>query len=283
MPHLSRGPVEIHDDGWDCLVLEVGNTMAKFPRFAAAVERLRNEARTLAFAANHSAVPIPKMALVEAPELAARGGPPVFSVHEAIRGTPLAPPAYDAMGEAAREALARDVARTYAAFHRADPTTARRAGVPHVPRWPDATTLYGTAETALEGDALRQAGAVLAIHETARSDTVVFGHFDTHGWNMALGVDHRLRGLFDFGHAGIGALHRDLSYPCFVAPDLAVRVARIYRRLAGRAVSTRRLLNAHAVLRLVELHEAAPDARHERARAFVHTAKIVAQAGGERA
>src|SRR5690606_4328292 len=45
----------------------------------------------------------------------------------------------------------------------------------------------------------------------------VFGFFDGHGWNMAF--DHqagRLNGLYDFGDAGFGPVHREFIYSSWI-------------------------------------------------------------------
>lgn len=200
----------------------------------------------------------------------------VFSVHEKILGAPLDPSRYNGLDRAARDVVARDIAATMVSFHRADPEAARAQNVPEAPIWPSSEVLLREAMPYLDEDRAAVARTVLRVREMGRDDAIVFGHFDTHGWNIALDPCGRLAGLFDFGHAGVGPLHRDLSYPAFIAADCARRVVDHYRALTGRPVDTARCLYAHAVLRLVELHDAAPAFKSTRAAAFARTMDDIA-------
>lgn len=253
-PDLAEAAMTAHHDGWDCLAVEVAGWIFKFPRSLAACERLKREAEVLRFAAGASAVPLPRMRYHDAP-------PPLgFSEHRKIEGEALDPAAYARLGPAARDGFARQIADTFVAFHRVPVARARRAGCPEAPCWPAPAELLAHADAHLDRRLFAAAQRTLAARERYGADRTVFGHFDTHGWNMAVDLDRcRLNGLFDFGHSGVGPLHRDLSYPCFVDVDLAARVARQYEAVTGRAVDLGRILNAHATLRLVELAEASGD------------------------
>lgn len=279
-PHIVHARFTAHDRGWDCLVLEAGTMMFKFPRHAAAEARLEREARTLQFAAHHAAVPVPALQLVRDCALAAAGGPALFSAHEAIAGPILTGDAYRAMDESAREKLAASIAATYVPFHAAGLADAQAAGVCAVPAWPSPEALAEMAAARLAPPAAALARSVLRRFAHDARDITVFGHFDTHGWNLALdesGV--QVAGLFDFGHSGVGPLHRDLSYPAFVSADCAVRVARHYAASTGRRVDIARLLNTHAVLRLVELFDAAAEEIPSRSAAFCATMEAIATRG----
>lgn len=277
-PSLAGSPVHVIETGWDCLVIDAGRLIFKFPRDDTALARLRTEALSLRFAAAYSCVPIPDLNLVEDPQLAREGGPALFSVHETIVGSSLEPADYAAMGLAERERIAGEIAATMVAFHRADPAAAREYGVPSAPVWPSVSALRTAADTYCDGQIAALAHAVLCQWQASGEDHIVFGHFDTHGWNMALSEDGTLAGLFDFGHAGVGPLHRDLSYPAFVGADFACRVAAQYATASGRAVDVQKILNTHAVLRLVELYEAAPCDKSVRATAFARTMADISEA-----
>ncbi|WP_083660038.1 aminoglycoside phosphotransferase family protein [Acuticoccus yangtzensis] len=256
-PDLRGAAAVVHAAGWDCLAIEQGGSLFKFPRTAAAEARLEGEpvrlgvARRLLAGGDHPA--LPRMILHRTPRL--------FSEHPLIAGTMLDPAGYHALGEDERERLAGAVAGVYLALHAADPADVAAAGVAPVAPWPSAEALFDAVRRRLDPPLLARVADVLGRVAAGPDDHAVFGHFDTHGWNMAFdAASGRLAGLFDFGDAGIGPRHRDLSYPSFISPDLTRRVVRLYVARGGRPVDLSRVFDCHTVLRVIELGSAGASA-----------------------
>ncbi|UOM36122.1 phosphotransferase family protein [Acuticoccus sp. I52.16.1] len=254
-PDLGAAEAVVHPAGWDCLAVEMGGALFKFPRTEAAATRLRGEPARLdlaraGLARRHVAMPcVPQMRLHTAPRL--------FSEHAMLRGAMVDPAAYHAMGPAARERLADDVAAVYVALHEVDTAQAQAAGVGRLPPWPPAAQLFDAAARVLDPPLLARVAATMGRVAVSHPDALVFGHFDTHGWNMAYDAEAgRLTGLFDFGDAGLGARHTDLSYPSFVSPELTARVVRRYEARGGRPVDLPHVLDLHTVLRVIEIVDA---------------------------
>lgn len=257
-PDLARMPLEEVATGWDCRVVLAGDAVFRFPRDAGAARRLEREPALLVLAARHVPVPVPTLTLHRAQ--AARFG--LFSEHRRLRGDMVDAAAYHGFDDATREQLAADLAATYAALHRIDLDDARAAGAGPVAAWASADAIFPALSAVLDPALLGAAARVLSVAATLPDEAAVFGHFDTHGWNMAFDLTAgRLAGLFDFGDAGIGPLHRDLSYPCFVSPDLAARTVRRYRSLTRHTVVLERVFTLHTVLRLVEVAAAREEER----------------------
>ncbi|WP_226578446.1 aminoglycoside phosphotransferase family protein [Acuticoccus sediminis] len=249
-PDLRRATAEVQAAGWDCLGLRLGDAMFKLPRTEAAAWRLCGEPARLALARRHLATPrIPDMTVHRAPRL--------FSEHPYLEGSLVDPATYHAMPETARDRLADEVAAVYVALHRIPVAEVEEAGIGRVAAWPSAERLFDAAARVLDPPLLASVGATLGRVSVSLPDTMVFGHFDTHGWNMACDTaTGRLDGLFDFGDAGLGPRHTDLSYPSFVSPDLTLRVLRRYEARGGRPVDVDHVMDLHTVLRVVEVVEA---------------------------
>jgi aminoglycoside phosphotransferase (APT) family kinase protein len=205
--------------GWDCDAVAVGGVVVKRPRNAAAGARLRREVRLLALIGPRVRVAVPQMQLVE--------GPPVWSWHPELVGQQVLPEDYDALAAPARNRLAGDLARLMADLHAIPVNEARAVGAVEVQDWvlPNAVwppDLCDVAErlarTALPPDPLGQ----------------VLGQFDGHGWNMAFDpAPQVLTGVYDFGDAGIGPLHRDFIYAGLTSLDLMERVVVAYQAERG--------------------------------------------------
>lgn len=248
-PDLADAPVRLHVDGWDCLAVEVGDAIFKFPLHAAAEERLRREPRALALIAPRVRLAVPRMRLHTVPLL--------MSEHTMIAGDQVDPARYRALGEAARARLAHDVAGFYADIHTIAPAEVAAADCDALRPFAAPAPLLAPLAGRVEADLGAIAAAVAEAYAAYGPDARVFGHFDTHGWNMAYDVAaDRLVGLFDFAGCGVGDLHRDLSYPMFVSADLTRRVVADYRALTGRVVDLERVFAAHGYLRVIELSDA---------------------------
>lgn len=246
-PDLAGRPRTIHPLGWDCVALSIGRTMFRVPRSSGAASRLAAEPSFATLIARHTRLQVPHVALLHEPAL--------IAMHEMVLGETVDAATYRTMDAAQREGLAQTLARWFADLHAIAPQTVRDAGCDRAAaRWP-------SAERILTGlsDRLDPALLACAAHYLSRGlgdppDRLVFGHFDSHGWNMAYDYTaRRLVGLFDFGQAGIGSLHTDLSYPAFVSPDLAARTARAYAARTGRSIDVARVLDRHTTLLLLEI------------------------------
>ncbi len=207
-------------DGWDCQAVAVGGVVVKRPRHGQAEARLRREVRLLALIGPRVRVAVPRMHLVE--------GPPVWTWHHGLVGRQVLPQDYEALPVVARNRLAGDLALLMADLHAIPVEEARAVGAVEVADWVLPDTVWPRdlrdvaerlARTALPPDPLGQ----------------VLGQFDGHGWNMAFDpVQQVLNGIYDFGDAGIGPLHRDFIYAGLTALDLMERVVAAYE--AGRGL-----------------------------------------------
>ena len=248
-PDLTGCELRAHTDGWDSFAVEANGTLFKFPQSEAASVRLIAEPKALELIRPRTRLALPRMRVHHVPTL--------FSEHEMVPGDQVDPETYAAFDEVTRDALARDITDFFAAAHAIEPKMARASGADTLRPWPTARALLFEVAAKAEANALAVAEALVSRHAAHGADAEVFGHFDTHGWNMGFDLTRgRLVGLYDFAGAGVGPLHRDLSYPTFVDPDLTERVLRHYNRATGRTASLARALDAHGMLRVVELAEA---------------------------
>ncbi|MEM8665563.1 MAG: phosphotransferase, partial [Pseudomonadota bacterium] len=246
-PDLAGAAMVLRADGWDCLAIEVdGLTVFKIPHHDAAIGRLCKEPATLDLIRPHTALALPKMRLHEAPIL--------MTEHRKVLGEAVDEAAYGAMAGPVRAQLADDLARFFAAIHGVAPEAVWAADCDGLRPWPDGEALLKRLDGRVGPTTMAQAERTVAAHARHGPDEIVFGQFDTHGWNMAFDVRAgRLHGLFDFAGAGIGELHRDLSYPFFVSADLARQVVARYAAISGRDVDFARVADAHGYLRVIEL------------------------------
>jgi aminoglycoside phosphotransferase (APT) family kinase protein len=247
LPELAGAPLLAHDAGFDSLAVEVGGrAICKFPRDAAAADRLRLEARLLGIIRPAVTMPVPLMRLHE--------GPPLFSSHGKIPGRHLLAAGYAALEPAARQRLAEEMALLFAELHALDPARMAEAGASPIEDWPPAGELLCDLAGQLPPSLLRRAEGALRAWEELPPDIETFGYFDGHGWNMAF--DHargRLNGVYDFADAGFAPLHREFVPPTLVSFELAEGIAARYGRLTGRAVDVRRIRLLAGVQRLAEL------------------------------
>lgn len=246
-PELAQAAWQVHTDGWDCLAVEVGGRFIyKIPHHESAAERLRREPRALDLIRPHIRIAVPRMRLL--------GGPLLISEHEKLAGDAIDTARYAELSQHARMRLALDLATFFAEIHAVPSELVARASCDGLRVWPPAPALLAKIDGRVPAATFAAAERALAAHERHGPDEMVFGQFDLHGWNMAYDLaSDRLNGLFDFAGAGVGGLHRDLSYPLFVGPDLADRVIAIYSSATGRAVDRERVYDAHGALRAIEL------------------------------
>ena len=133
-------------------------------------------------------------------------------------------------------------------------------GAPALPEWPTTAEIRTLSKHRIPAELQGFADRIMAAWQTLDANTLVFGQFDTHGWNMAFDIETgELNGVFDFADGGVGPLALDLSYPSFISPDLTTRVTKRYRQRCGRPVELKDVLTAHAMLRLVEALQSPDD------------------------
>lgn len=246
-----EGRVTVLAAGWDSDAYAIdGRFVVKRPRHGEAEARLRREAEVLALLRPEVTLAVPDLRLIE--------GPPLMSWHPMLPGGQLLAAEYDALDEAARDRLGRDLAGFLAEVH--------RVSVPFAPRvqdWPGAGALHVALPLVPPG-LRRAAERALADYAALPPDPLgdVFGQFDGHGLNMAF--DHatgRLNGVYDFGDAGIGARHRDFNYCGLTALDLMARVVGHYGAVTGLAVDLGRVRVLAGAHRLWELGFSAVEGR----------------------
>ncbi len=250
-PDLADARFTLLTDGWESQAVDVDDRLIfRFPRFERGVAALAREARMLAVIA--TAVPL------AVPRTHFHPGPPCFAWHAKLPGGTLLPSHYAALPEAVRQQLAEDLADFQAALHRLDPAPLAEAGAGPVWDWPSPEAILREAWPRLP-EALRPVATRIATDCAALPPDpggIVFGHFDTHGWNLAF--DHaagRLRGVFDFGSSGCGPLHRDFLAPSFIAPDLTDRMMSRYEALTGLRLDRTRIALLTGLQRLMEFGE----------------------------
>ncbi len=248
-PDLAGEPLRVLQAGWDCLAVQAGaRAILRVPRDAEAEATLRREARLLNAISPRVRLPVPRLALHEAPRLHSR--------HVAIPGEHLLPTGYAGLDERARDALAEALAGFFADLHAIPRAVTDAAGaLPLEPCLPSDAILARALPRLPEGlrasaEATVRAWAALGPDPLGEG----FGHFDAHGWNMAF--DHaagRLNGIYDFGDAGIGPRHGEFVAPHLVGRDLVRRLLPRYERITGRLVDRDRVRVLTGAHRLWEL------------------------------
>ena len=250
-PELTGLPCHILGSGFDSVALDVDDRLVfKFPRHEMARAALVREAAMLAIVRPAVALPVPNLVICERPQL--------FSRHDKIKGEHLLAADYAALPVAARDRLADDLARFFAALHALDPARMTAAGARPIKPWLEPRAILAGIEGRISSDLEAYAKRGIAAFEALPPDPLgeTYGFFDGHGWNMAL--DHgrgRLNGVYDFADSGFGGLHQEFIYPAFVSPDLTARVIAAYETLTLRSIDRRRVHLLATMLRLSELAE----------------------------
>jgi aminoglycoside phosphotransferase (APT) family kinase protein len=250
-PHLAAARFTELTDGWESLAIDVDDALIfRFPRFERGHAQLAFEARLL-----EAIAPCVTLAL---PRTEFHPGPPAFAWHRKLPGATLLPPHYAALPEPARDRLAEDLARFAAELHGLDAAPLREAGAGPMWVWPGPEAILRDAWPRLPAELQPAAERIAAGCAALPPDPeTVFGHFDTHGWNLAF--DHgagRLHGVFDFAGSGFGALHRDFVAQSFIDANLTGRIIVRYESMTGRRLDRRRIDLLTGLQRLMELGEA---------------------------
>lgn len=240
-PALRGATIRALAAGFDSIALDVAldvddALVFRFPRHAAASASLAREAKLLQALHGRLSLPVPE------PEWCA--GPPPFSRHRKLPGTPLLQAGYAALPETARHGLAQDLGRFFAELHALDPALLRAAGATGIARWlkPDAILRQAWPRLAHEDRELAERTLRACAELPPDPGGEVYGFFDAHGWNLAFDADRqRLNGIYDFGDSGIGPCHEEFIRTRMIDGDLARRTIAAYEGLAGRALDTARI------------------------------------------
>ncbi len=248
LPQFSRGHFTVPGNGWDSVALECDNWIFKFPRSRRAEERLRREAKLLAYLKPRITMTLPQMVLHE--------GDTPFTQHLKIPGASLVRDDYLRLRPSQRDALALRMAQLYVELHALPLGRLQQVGAVPVDPWMSPVEILEGALPRLPRGHKGVARQTVAAYRRLRivGDELVFGYFDGHGWNMAF--DHRtglLNGVFDFADCGFGARHRDLSSSNWIAADLTLRIIDHYEELARRPVDRKLVMLYTSALRLAEL------------------------------
>ena len=236
-PELADARFTLLSEGWDSVAVDIDDRLIfKFPRHERGEAALRREAAILGIVGATVTLPVPKLTVFDTPR--------IFSRHEKLPGDHLLPAQYDALDEAARQALGQALGQFYAELHAIEPAQAIAAGLQPAEAWLDADEILRRAMPVLP-DALKSfAEQAMIDWRDLEPDPYgdVYGYFDGHGWNMAF--DHatnRLNGIYDFADSGIGPLHREFVYSSLVSPDLTPRIIASYERHSGRLLDRKRI------------------------------------------
>ena len=252
-PDLAGAPIRLLGAGWDCVGLDVDDRLIiKVPRHQEGAIALERETKLLDLVRPAVTIPVPEMRFFHRPR--------AHSLHRKLQGVHLLPADYASLPEATRTMLAEDLARFFAELHAIPLSAACAAGARPEAPWPPLAEIARLAIPHLPAALHANALAVLDAYANRGPDPLgeVLGHFDTHGWNMAW--DHsgaRLNGLYDFGDAAIGEVHREFVAPGLLSTDLVARIISTYERLTGRSVDRTRMAVLAGAARLRELADEA--------------------------
>lgn len=257
-PELADSRFTLLAVGWDSVAVDVDDRLVfKFPRHAAAEQRLVAEASLLAVIRPAVTMPVPESTL--------HPGPPLFSRHVRIEGEHLLTRQYERLPVGARQRLAADMALFYAELHSLDARAMAAAGAGPIESWLEPEDILRRASPILSAGLRDYAERTVGAWQRLAADPygTTYGFFDGHGWNMAF--DHtrkRLNGIYDFADSGFGPLHQEFIYSNWIAPDLTARMVAQYEALTGRALDRERIDLLSGVLRLSELAQLADDPDH---------------------
>ncbi len=259
-PDLATSTFELATAGWDSVAVDVDDRLIfKFPRHAVAEKALLREAQLLAVIRPKISMPVPDLRIEE--------GPPLFSVHEKLKGVHLITADYERLPEIARQRLGERLGRFYAELHSLDQAEMRAAGAGPVEPWQPVSVIRERALPLLEAGIRQKAAAAIDAFEQLPPDPHgrTYGFFDGHGWNMAFDHENQhLTGMYDFADSGFAPVHQEFIYARFVSPDLTERIIASYETRTGRAIDRQRVDILTAAHRLSELAELADNPEHVR-------------------
>jgi hypothetical protein len=182
---------------------------------------------------------------------------PAFAIHHLIPGEPLTSSYLSNLSPEAYQRLVNDLVLFFHATHaiplelacewleipfNGEKTTAELALAYGKPVWfnPQAVAeMRPKLDPRLDDNLWSLFEETICLFEALEvfPETMVFGHGDMHGFNMAMGTDptgDRLIGVFDLECAGILDIHEDFFRLSLVSEDLLERVLAAYQNLTGR-------------------------------------------------
>ncbi len=262
VPALAGAAFAILGCGWhSTAVLAGGDRVFKFPRDGAAEAALRREVGLLRVIRPRVRMAVPDMVLHE--------GPPLMSEHRLLPGVQLLTEGYLRLGVAARDGLARDMARFHADLHRVPVEQMVAAGARPIGVWLQVEEVRRVGIPLLSNESRALGISILDRFAGLPPDPLgeTYGFFDGHGWNMAFDkATERLNGIYDFGDSGIGPVHQEFIYSSLIDPDLTWRIVAAYEEETGRAIDRDRVRTLIGMHRLVEVAESAGDVESSPAR-----------------
>ncbi len=207
-PQFATSRFELATAGWDSVVVDVDDRLIfKFPRHAVAEKALLREAQLLAVIRPQIEMPVPALRI--------EPGPPLFSVHEKLKGVHLITADYERLPEVARQRLGKRLGRFYAELHRLDQAVMLAAGAGSVAPWQPVTAMRERALPLLTADIRQRAAVAIDAFEQLPPDPLgrTYGFFDGHGWNMAFDHENQhLTGMYDFADSGFAPVHQAFIY-----------------------------------------------------------------------
>ncbi|GII97987.1 aminoglycoside phosphotransferase (APT) family kinase protein [Sediminihabitans luteus] len=213
-PDLAELPLRVVANGWDNVVLRLGDELAvRVPRRALAAVLVEHEQRWLPGLAGHLPVPVPAPVRTGVPAL---GYPWSWSVVPWFDGTRMLD-----LPAPARRPAAAPLAAFVAALHRPAPPDAPvnpYRGVPLAARDAAVRERLATGH-------VPDAPLVLAVWERLLASPVWDGpplwlHGDLHPGNLVCGPDGTLRAVVDFGDMTAGDPATDLAAAWLVLDDV---------------------------------------------------------------
>lgn len=247
-PALRGASVTVSNTGFDSVALTIGGMTFKFPRDNEAKQRLHNEASILDAIRPKLAMPVPRMTLHTTPQM--------FSAHATLPGKSLLSADYLRLTTQQRERLAYDLSLFFAQTHAIDRTELGAVPLPSIDRWRPLELIAAEGLPLLPPNLRGPVEAQLKLFADLPPDPLgnVYGHFDSHGWNMAFDVETgRLNGIFDFADSGFAPAHEEWMFPSMIHPELALRSMDTYATITGRVPDPARARALSTVQRLDDL------------------------------
>jgi aminoglycoside 2''-phosphotransferase len=176
-----------------------------------------------------------------------------------VKGKPLTSARYTALSSAARARVARDLAEFLSEIHAAiSVSEARSLGLEfdehesYIEEASHLRTRIGDPEIlTFIDDTLHESAMLLS---SSAPETFLYN--DLHGNNMAFNDDdERLVGVFDFGDAAYGDIHREFAPLLSIHRGLFEATVREYANRFGVALSRRRMVMWYRIERLADLAE----------------------------
>jgi aminoglycoside 2''-phosphotransferase len=249
-PDLPIGSVRVVAHGWDHDVLDIDDTyIFRFPKDDDS--RLPTEIRIVERLQGRTSLPIPHFEFV--------GRSATYVGYRKIQGGPLTPERCAQLSEADRDAVALQLATFLVEVHDAVPyMLAKDLGVV-------ADSLHAYLR---EANAIRQRFSDPVIRDfinvtlddfasmIVEPGPQTFLYNDLHGDNMAFDEHaNRVVGVFDFGDAAIGDLHREFAPLYRMDRALLEHTVSHYQHMTGARLSLRRIIMIERVNRLSDLAE----------------------------